>query len=63
MPLQSTLANSTSGNDPIYPEIVLAGFGNGIAFCRHWKYNTILNLADVYGMSDASAHEEYLFYQ
>ena len=43
-------ANSTAGNDPIYPEIVLA---MGLRFVGIGS--TIPDLADIYGMSDASA--------
>ena len=43
--------NSTSGNEPIYPEVIVAArlgfFGCG---------DTHTSLADAYGMSDASAY-------
>jgi len=43
--------SSTSGNDPIYPEVIVA-VGLRFLGCR----DTHSSLADTYGMSDASAY-------
>jgi len=42
-------SNSTGGNEPIYPEMILA---MGLRFCG--LGSTVPDLADVYGISDAS---------